>query len=82
MELNTETKEKAFKRVMRTLGREGPKDKRTLSSILIGPVYSNSKSSSAGELIKGLIEDDSYPVEIQNGKVFRTDVRQEKEVKA
>lgn len=77
MELNTESKNKAFKTVMRALGREGPKEKRQLSSILIGPVYSNSKSKVAGEFVKGLIEDDQFPIEVENGKVRRTDLKKE-----
>lgn len=81
MEINTKNKEKAFKKVMRTLGRNGPKEKRKLSSILIGPIYSNNKSTAAGEFIKGLIQDDSFPVDVQSGKVYRTDIRQETEVK-
>lgn len=74
MNLSTDTQKKAAKLLLKATSRK-PINRPQATKILTNEEYGvYSRSNDAKDLVKDLVQDETFPVEIQKGKLVRTDM--------
>lgn len=76
MELNTDSKEKAFKRTMKFLGKQETLDRRRMCKLLTRGNDPYSRTEDASSFLKDLVNSDRFPVERDGKKLVRTDLKE------